>query len=106
MAKVKSLNTELTIPDNLVDEYLDMGYSLIDDKGNVVRKKKSDAEVNAELREQIKALESENATLKETIAKLTGDKDALKSSHNDSNEDSGDTPTNITTKKKTANKGV
>lgn len=98
MALVKRENVELTIAEELVDEYLEMGYSLLNEKGEVIRKKLTDAD-------KVRQLESENLTLKETIKKLTGEINALKASHINSNEVSEATPTNSPPKKKASNKG-
>lgn len=106
MALVKKLNVELTIADELVDEYLDMGYSLLDGKGNVIKRKLTDAELVAELKKDNLALIDEINSLKQEIAKLTTENIALKSSHNVSNEFSEDNNTLSTTKSKRANKGI
>lgn len=98
MAIVKKLNSELTIADSLVEEYLEMGYSLLDEKGNVVRKNKTTAEVVAELEKENTALKNEIVSLKEEI-------NALTQSHNASNEVSEDVNTSSTPKSKRANKG-
>jgi predicted nucleic acid-binding Zn-ribbon protein len=106
MTVVKKNNVELTIEDCLVDEYLEMGYSVLDDKGNVIRKNMTAAERVVELNNTIEALKSENETLRSNITKLVDEINALKSSHSSSNDDIEDNPQNHTTKKARANKSV
>lgn len=37
MPRVESKNVIMTVKDNEVDRYLDMGYNLIDEKGNIIK---------------------------------------------------------------------
>ena len=120
MAKVKKLNVELTVADNLVEEYLEKGYSLLDEKGNVVRKKETAEDKVIRLNEELaailtqneylaaenKELSAENAELIEAVNKLTADNNALKQSHINSNALSDPNPSNTPTKNTRAKKGV
>lgn len=105
MAIVKKSNVELIVAEDRVEEYLEMGYSLLDDDGKVVRKKKSPTELFIELQEKCINLENENKALKETISKLTNDTNASTASHSSSNEVSEDNPSNNPHKRKKSNKG-
>lgn len=98
MAVVKKSNVELTIAEHLVDEYLEMGYSLLDESGKVVRRKKTDEETVSELKAQNRKLKNEIENLQKEIY-------ALKSPHINSDEVSDTDPTNYTPKKTRANKG-
>lgn len=84
MALVKRGNCEYTIADHLVEEYLAKGYSLLDEKGKVIREKTpvnlEDFKLqNAELKNKVAALEAENLALKSQLeeavpAKPAGEK--------------------------------
>ena len=120
MAKVKHLNVELTVADAQVEEYLEMGYSLLDEEGNVVRKKETAEDKVVRLNEELtailaqneylaaenKTLSAENSELVASVNKLTEDINALKRSHVNSNELSDKTPSNTPTKNTRAKKGV
>ncbi|WP_114108984.1 hypothetical protein [Clostridioides difficile] len=70
MPQVKKLNRILTIEECKIDDFLEMGYDLIDETGKVVRYGKSlnvkdlIAENNI-LRSKVEFLEEENKQLKE-----------------------------------------
>lgn len=70
MAQVRKLNRILTIEECKIDDFLEMGYDLIDETGKVVRYGKSlnvkdlIAENNI-LRSKVESLEEENKQLKE-----------------------------------------
>lgn len=71
--RVRRANGERVIPDEKVTEYLEMGYSVIDDLGNVVRrpKPKITDEIKAMLAEKDKAIDcllKEIDTLKAMLA--------------------------------------
>lgn len=76
MALVKRGNCEYTIADHLVEEYLAKGYSLLDEKGKVIREKTpvnlEDFKLqNAELKNKVASLEAENAALKAQLSVAT-----------------------------------
>ncbi|HBE8730991.1 TPA: hypothetical protein OUL15_000696 [Clostridioides difficile] len=70
MPQVKKLNRILTIEECRIDDFLEMGYDLIDETGKVVKYGKSlnvkdlIAENNI-LRSKVESLEEENKQLKE-----------------------------------------
>ncbi|WP_074072534.1 hypothetical protein [Clostridioides difficile] len=70
MAQVRKLNRILTIEECKIDDFLEMGYDLIDETGKVVKYGKSlsvkdlIAENNI-LRSKVESLEEENKQLKE-----------------------------------------
>lgn len=70
MPQVKKLNRILTIEECKIDDFLEMGYDLIDETGKVVKYGKSlnvkdlIAENNI-LRNKVESLEEENKQLKE-----------------------------------------
>ncbi|HBF8537060.1 hypothetical protein LVT94_19075 [Clostridioides difficile] len=70
MPQVKKLNRILTIEECKIDDFLEMGYDLIDETGKVVKYGKSlnvkdlIAENNI-LRSKVESLEEENKQLKE-----------------------------------------
>ncbi|PBH93880.1 hypothetical protein BGU70_19015 [Clostridioides difficile] len=70
MPQVKKLNRILTIEECKIDDFLEMGYDLIDETGKAVRYGKSlsvkdlIAENNI-LRSKVESLEEENKQLKE-----------------------------------------
>lgn len=106
MTIVKKNNVELTIEDCLVNEYLEMGYSVLDDNGNVVRKNMTASERIVDLNNTIDELKKENDALRNDISELVDEINALKSSHISSNGNLDDYPQNHTSKKTRANKGV
>lgn len=78
MALVKRGNCEYTIADHLVEEYLAKGYSLLDEKGKVIREKTpvnlEDFKLqNAELKSKVAALEAENAAMKAQLAEANAE---------------------------------
>lgn len=72
MAQVKKLNRILTIEECKIDDFLEMGYDLIDETGKAVKYGKSlnvkdlVAENNI-LRSKVESLEEENKQLKEKV---------------------------------------
>lgn len=72
MPQVKKLNRILTIEECKIDDFLEMGYDLIDETGKAVKYGKSlsvkdlIAENNI-LRSKVESLEEENKQLKEKI---------------------------------------
>ena len=88
MAIVIRGNCELTIADHLIGEYLKKGYSLIDDKGNVVQQ--ADPQNIGDYQRLVKSLKDEvvklqierdefgriNQELRAKIDALQGDKEA------------------------------
>lgn len=73
MALVKRSNTELTVPEEKVAEYLSMGYSLLDSDGNVVKAptKEDVATLKAEKAKLEAELEKTQAELKKAKAEIT-----------------------------------
>lgn len=75
MAQVKKLNRILTIEECKIDDFLEMGYDLIDETGKAVKYGKSlnvkdlVAENNI-LRNKVKSLEEENKQLNEKLKDL------------------------------------
>lgn len=70
MALMKRANREINVPENLVEEYLDKGYSLIDSDGTVLKASNPQTIedfrglVNA-LKDKVSGLEAEKTTLLE-----------------------------------------
>lgn len=96
MLLVKRANCERKIPEEKLNEFLALGYSLIDDKGNVLQKGKAnskedlltaynDAQAeNAELHAEIVRLKEENDSLHAEIEALKkGSDDKFKCPHCD-----------------------
>jgi len=85
MLLVKKANCECSIAEEKLDEFLNLGYDLINKKGEVLKKGNAQSKddfmrENKELREKVQAmtdvidtLKSENDTLKAKIAELEGD---------------------------------
>lgn len=61
MAKIQRYNVVLTVKDSEVDYYLNLGYNLLDDKGEVVK---------AALPTDVRTLQNELAKAKAKIADL------------------------------------
>ena len=76
MKRVKLGGRVLRIEDNAVAEFLKKGYSVIDDKGNVVQK--GDVTTFGQAVEEIKSLEASNALLRLKIKELEEENEALK----------------------------
>ena len=68
MALVKKANTELTVPEEKIKEYLNLGYSLIDKSGKVLEKGKLQSK--DDLASENEELKSRVSELEKTIAKL------------------------------------
>lgn len=73
MVRVKLGGRELRVEDNAVAAFLQKGYSVIDDNGNVVQKGNvttfnQAVEENNALRKEIEALKAENADLKKKLS--------------------------------------
>lgn len=99
MTRIKRGGRELLVPDESVAEYLQDGYSVIDDKGNVLTHTQSrtyselKAENNA-LKTKVKGLEVEFERLKadyavkeEQIAALKAELETLKADTGDNDEE-------------------
>ncbi len=99
MTRIKRGGRELLVPDESVAEYLQDGYSVIDDKGNVLTHTQSrtyselKAENNA-LKTKVKGLEAEFERLKadyavkeEQIAALKAELETLKADTGDDDEE-------------------
>lgn len=69
MPIVKKANCERTISDDKVSEYLEMGYSLIDGSGTVLKKGKP--QTKGDLQTALSAALEENKALKAEIDKLS-----------------------------------
>lgn len=92
MVRVMRGGRELTIPDTQVTEYLKMGYSVIDDKGNVITRAtaitydqamRENAELrkqNERLKKQLYEAEEMNHTLGKELSMLKGEYDTLRAS--------------------------
>lgn len=70
MPKVLKGNKQLTVAEEKVGEFLQLGYSLIDEKGNIVKAGEATS---------LKELKEENNTLKAELAKLKAENYNLKS---------------------------
>lgn len=83
MALMKRANREIIVPEHLVGEYLDKGYSLIDDKGTIL---KDSNPQNVEdfrflvshLKDRITELESQEGLLSTENAELKRELDSLR----------------------------
>ena len=73
---VRKGNTELTVPADQRERYLKLGYSVFDDKGNLVEEAPA-TDVGA-LQAKVSALIKENEELKAEIKKLNAKKTATK----------------------------
>ncbi len=76
MLKAVKANKEYTITEELKQRYLEDGYDIYDDKGNIVAyspKKKIEYSKYAEIEKQKTELLKENKKLKEEISKLKKD---------------------------------
>ena len=76
MALVKRANCERIVPDEKVNEFLALGYSLIDKDGTVLKKGK--AQSKEDLLVAYKDAQAENADLKAENVKLKEENDSLK----------------------------
>lgn len=70
MALMKRANREINVPENLVEEYLDKGYSLIDSDGTVLKASNPQTIEDfrglvASLKDKTESLEAEKATMLE-----------------------------------------
>ena len=87
MLIVKRANCERKIPEEKLNEFLNLGYSLINEKGEVLQKGKANSKEdllaafnesqkeNAELRTELEKLKVENDALKVEIESLKKDGD-------------------------------
>lgn len=80
MIIVKKLNKEITIHEEQKDSYLALGYSAIDEKGNIVEA--GNATEYADLKALNDSLKSENEKLSANIKKLENENKKLKSNEN------------------------
>jgi hypothetical protein len=76
MKRVKLGGRELRIEDEAVAEFLQKGYSVIDDKGNVIQK--GDVTTYNQAVEENKVLRKENEALKAENAQLKADLEVYK----------------------------
>ena len=92
--RVRRANGERIIPDEKVAEYLEMGYSVLDAKGNVVKRPepKTIPELKAALAEKDKLIAELSASVEELKAALA-EKDTVTSCNGPANTDEQDTPT-------------
>lgn len=88
MIQVQRGNKQLTISETSLEQYLTMGYSQIDEKGNVI--KPGDAVITADikaenktLKAQLTKLQEENKILKEENKELKSEIKDLKKSDED-----------------------
>lgn len=86
MVRIMRGGRELTIPDTQVTEYLKSGYSVIDDKGNVITRATAITydqamRENAELKHQIGRLKKLLSESEAEIAELTKELVALKGAY-------------------------
>ena len=83
MALMKRANREIKVPENLVEEYLEKGYSLIDEKGTIIKDSIPHTigdyrELVASLRGKVEALEAEKKSLIEERDCLMANVEELK----------------------------
>lgn len=76
MALVKRANCERIVPDEKVNEFLALGYSLIDKDGTVLKKGK--AQSKEDLLVAYKDAQAENTELHAEIVRLKNENDALR----------------------------
>ena len=72
MAIVIKKNKELIVADEKLQEFIDMGYTQIDEKGKVIKAGKVDTIAayqaeNTQLKEEIEKLKAENVKLKKEL---------------------------------------
>ncbi len=75
MAIVKKANRERIVPEEKVNEFLALGYSLIDNDGNVL--KKGTAQTKDDFRVALKEAQIENTELHAEIVRLKEENDSL-----------------------------
>lgn len=68
MVIVKKANAEYRIPYERLDDYIAIGYSQIDEHGNIIREPEKRGE--KALKEKISKLETEKADLQKQVAEL------------------------------------
>lgn len=76
MALVKRANCERIVPDEKVNEFLSLGYSLIDKDGTVLKKGK--AQSKEDLLVAYKDVQKENEEFQAEIVRLKTENDSLK----------------------------
>ena len=69
MPKVIKGNVQLTIEEHKIDEFLKLGYSLIDENGNITKVGEATT---------LEAIKAENATLKTELTKVKAENEKLK----------------------------
>ena len=77
MAIVIKKNKELIVTDEKLQEFIDMGYTQIDEKGKVIKAGKVNTIAayqaeNTQLKEEIEKLKAENVKLKKELEKEDG----------------------------------
>ena len=85
MALMKRANREIIVPEHLAGEYLDKGYSLIDDKGTILKDSNPQnvedfRSLVAHLKDRIAGLESHEESLTKENVELKSELDALRAS--------------------------
>lgn len=83
MALMKRANREIIVPEHLVGEYLDKGYSLIDDKGTILKDSNPQnvedfRSLVSHLKDRITELESQEGLLSTENAELKRELDSLR----------------------------
>ena len=83
MALMKRANREIIVPEHLVGEYLDKGYSLIDDKGTILKDSNPQnvedfRSLVSHLKDRITELESQEGLLSTENAELKQELDSLR----------------------------
>lgn len=68
MVIVKKANAEYRIPHERLDDYIAIGYSQIDEHGNIIREPEKRGE--KALKDKISQLEAENADLLKQVSEL------------------------------------
>lgn len=80
---MKRANREIIVPEHLVGEYLDKGYSLIDDKGTILKDSNPQnvedfRSLVSHLKDRITELESQEGLLSTENAELKQELDSLR----------------------------
>ena len=83
MALMKRANREIIVPEHLVGEYLDKGYSLIDDKGTILKDSNPQnvedfRSLVSHLKDRITELESREGLLSTENTELKQELDSLR----------------------------
>ena len=76
MLIVRKANCERKIPEEKLNDFLELGYSLINEKGEVIQKSKANSK--EDLRVAFNEAQTENSELRAEIEKLKVENDSLK----------------------------